>query len=84
MSKKNHDQNSEENKIDDIHEEKEELETIEELKYQSNLEEKVLEYVQLAQRLQADFDNYRKHAQEQIKESRNDGKIQAITEFIPR
>ena len=83
MSKKNHDQNSEENKIDDIHEEKEQLETIEELKYQSNLEEKVLEYVQLAQRLQADFDNYRKHAQEQIKESRNDGKIQAITEFIP-
>lgn len=72
------------NKIDNIQETEEKpTEEIEELKYQSGLEEKVLEYVQLAQRLQADFDNYRKHATEQIADAKYNGQIDAITEFIP-
>lgn len=54
-----------------------------ELNYQTNLEAKVLEYLQTAQRLQAEFDNYRKRAQEQITQSRFDGMADAISQFIP-
>lgn len=54
-----------------------------EIKYQTNLEEKVLEYLQTAQRLQAEFDNYRKRAQEQIAQSRFDGMADAVSQFIP-
>lgn len=63
--------------------EKCECENKEDLSYQTNLEDKVLEYIQTAQRLQADFDNYRKRAQEQISLSRFDGMIDAIKEFLP-
>ena len=53
------------------------------LNYQTNLEEKVLEYVQTAQRLQADFDNYRKKSLEQIAQSRYDGMADAVTKMMP-
>ena len=55
----------------------------EDLNYQTNLEEKVLEYVQTAQRLQAEFDNYRKNAQMQIAEARYNGMADAITKLMP-
>lgn len=48
-----------------------------------NLEKKVEEYLSIAQRLQADFDNYRKRAQEQILQARQDGKIEALNTIIP-
>ena len=53
------------------------------LNYQTNLEEKVLEYVQTAQRLQADFDNYRKKSLEQIAQSKYDGMADAVTKMMP-
>ena len=53
------------------------------LNYQTNLEEKVLEYVHTAQRLQADFDNYRKKSLEQIAQSRYDGMADAVTKMMP-
>ena len=53
------------------------------LNYQTNLEEKVLEYVQTAQRLQAEFDNFRKNAQTRIADARYDGMTDAITKFLP-
>ena len=55
----------------------------EETAYQTNLEGKVLEYLQTAQRLQAEFDNYRKRANEQIQQARFDGMADAVGKFIP-
>lgn len=52
-------------------------------KYENSLESKVLEYIQTAQRLQAEFDNYRKRAEEQIKQARFDGMADAVTKFLP-
>ncbi|MDD4816284.1 MAG: nucleotide exchange factor GrpE [Clostridia bacterium] len=48
-----------------------------------NLEKKVEEYLLVAQRLQADFDNYRKRSQEQILQARTDGMINALNTIIP-
>ena len=60
-----------------------ECKTETDLNYQTNLEEKVLEYVQTAQRLQAEFDNFRKNAQTRIADARYDGMTDAITKFLP-
>ena len=54
-----------------------------EAKYQTSLEGKVLEYLQTAQRLQAEFDNYRKRAEEQIKQARFDGMADAVSKLLP-
>ena len=54
-----------------------------ELKYQTNLEGKVLEYLQTAQRLQAEFENYRKNAQLQIHTAKHDGIAHAVTALVP-
>jgi len=48
-----------------------------------NLEKKVEEYLLIAQRLQADFDNYRKRTLEQISQARVDGMIDALNTIIP-
>ena len=37
----------------------------------------------MAQRIQADFDNYRRHALEGIKKARIDGQISVIEAFLP-
>lgn len=55
----------------------------EEESYTESLEKKVEEYLNIAQRLQADFDNYRKRAMEQIAQARLDGKIEALNTIIP-
>lgn len=55
----------------------------EDLNYQTNLEGKVLEYLQTAQRLQAEFENYRKNAQAQILAAKNDGVAHAVTTLVP-
>ncbi len=41
------------------------------------------EYLQLAQRVQADFDNFRRHALENVKKARIDGQISVIEAFLP-
>ena len=51
--------------------------------YYSALESKVNEYIRAAQVLQADFDNYRKRAEESIKQARLDGMIDAIVKILP-
>lgn len=58
-------------------------ETEKDFEYIHGLESKVIDYIQTAQRLQAEFENYRKHSQEQINQSKMDGKIDAIRELIP-
>ena len=58
-------------------------ECAEELKYQTGLEEKVLDYIQVAQQLQADFDNYRKRSEVLIAQARYSGMEDAITKLIP-
>lgn len=55
----------------------------EELNYQTNLEGKVLEYLQTAQRLQAEFENYRKNAQMQIQSAKADGIAHAVMALVP-
>lgn len=41
------------------------------------------QYLQMAQRLQADFDNYRKHVAEQLNIQREEGKKSVIEVFLP-
>ncbi|MGN1201244.1 MAG: nucleotide exchange factor GrpE [Candidatus Caccovivens sp.] len=41
------------------------------------------QYLQMAQRLQADFDNYRKHVAEQLDYQREEGKKSVIEAFLP-
>ena len=60
-------------------EEKEEKCTCEE---KSTNEEKN-EYLEMAQRLQADFDNYRKRSSELLKNARIDGMIDAVSKVFP-
>ena len=61
---------------------------------QENCEEKIeentnktqtstIDYLDMARRVQADFDNYRRHAQEEIKKSRLDGQASVIEVFLP-
>ena len=45
--------------------------------------EKTNEYLALAQRIQADFENFRRHAIEDIKKARIDGQISVIETFLP-
>ena len=42
-----------------------------------------IDYLDMARRIQADFDNYRRHAQEEIKKSRLDGQASVIEVFLP-
>lgn len=46
-------------------------------------EDKAAEYLEMAQRLQADFDNFRRRAAEQILKAKEDGKISVIEVFLP-
>jgi len=46
-------------------------------------EDKSQEYLEMAQRIQAEFDNYRRRNLEIISNSKRDGIIQAITELLP-
>lgn len=41
------------------------------------------EYLEMAQRIQAEFDNYRKRSNDIVKVSRQDGIIDAILKFLP-
>ena len=45
--------------------------------------DKASEYLQLAQRVQADFENFRRHAIEDIKKAKVDGQISVIEAFLP-
>ena len=46
-------------------------------------EEKMNEYLEMAQRIQAEFDNYRRRNLDVIQKSKQDGIIQAVTELLP-
>ena len=51
-----------------------------------NKKEKVnkeAEYLEMAQRLQADFENYRRHVGDQLLKAKEDGKISVISTFLP-
>lgn len=41
------------------------------------------EYLEMAQRIQAEFDNYRKRSNDIVKVSRQDGIIEAVLRFLP-
>ena len=41
------------------------------------------EYLEMAQRIQAEFDNYRKRSNDIVKVSRQDGIIEAVLKFLP-
>ena len=41
------------------------------------------EYLEMAQRIQAEFDNYRKRSNDIVKVSRQDGIIDAVLRFLP-
>ena len=43
----------------------------------------MFEYLQTAQRLQAEFDNYRKRTEEQLKQARFDGMADAVSKLLP-
>lgn len=45
--------------------------------------EKEENYLEIAQHIQADFDNYRRHATENIKRARIDGQTSVIEAFLP-
>lgn len=45
--------------------------------------EEEINYLSLAQRIQADFDNYRRHAIENINKARIDGQVSVIEAFLP-
>ncbi len=47
------------------------------------LQEQANGYLDMAQRLQADFENFRRRSQEQIIQARIDGKISIIETFLP-
>ena len=47
------------------------------------LEEKARQYLEMAQRLQADFDNYRKHVAEQLDVQKQEGIKSVIEVFLP-
>ena len=47
------------------------------------VEQKANEYLEMAQRLQADFDNFRRRAGEQILRAKEEGKISVIEVFLP-
>ena len=46
-------------------------------------EDKSNEYLQMAQRLQAEFDNYRKRSADIVKNARIDGIVEAVTKMLP-
>ena len=47
------------------------------------VEDKATVYLEMAQRLQADFENFRKKAFEQIAKAKEDGKVAVIEVFLP-
>lgn len=47
------------------------------------ISDKATEYLQMAQRLQADFQNYRKHVAEDLERAREDGAESVIEAFLP-
>ena len=50
---------------------------------QENNQDKSIEYLNLAKQIQADFDNFRRHAIEDIKEARLNGQESVIEVFLP-
>lgn len=63
---------------------KDNIEEIERQRLQiTKLESQVKEYLFSAQRLQADFDNFRKNAEIKIELAKTEGQIEAITKILP-
>ena len=56
---------------------------VEEYKPEEEKVDKSAEYLEMAQRLQADFENFRRRAGEQIIKAKEDGKISIIEVFLP-
>ena len=50
---------------------------------QPNQDDKAKEYLDMAQRIQAEFDNYRRRNLDIAKNSRQDGIIHSVTELLP-
>lgn len=53
------------------------------LKEKQNDQELAIQYLNLAKQVQADFDNYRRHALEDIKQAKINGQISVIETFLP-
>ena len=53
------------------------------LKEKQNDQELAVQYLNLAKQVQADFDNYRRHALEDIKQAKINGQISVIETFLP-
>lgn len=52
-------------------------------KVEVSVNDKSQEYLEMAQRLQAEFDNYRRRNLDIAKNSRQEGIVQAVTELLP-
>ena len=55
----------------------------EKMQKMAELESKANQYLEMAQRLQAEFDNYRKKSENLVQAARLDGKIEAVGTLIP-
>lgn len=53
------------------------------LKEKQNDQELAVQYLNLAKQVQADFDNYRRHTLEDIKQAKINGQISVIETFLP-
>lgn len=71
----------EECKCNHCHEEKEEM--FEQCGCEEKKEDKSEEYLLLAKQIQADFENFRRHAGEEVKNARLNGQASVIEVFLP-
>ena len=83
MSKKNknHEKINENNQTETC--ECEECKCEEECSCEQKVNDKNNEYLQMAQRLQAEFDNYRKRSADIVKNARIEGIVEAVTKMFP-
>lgn len=54
-----------------------------EIEMEETPEDRATQYLELAQRIQADFENFRRHSAEQVVKAREAGKISVIEVFLP-
>ena len=56
---------------------------VEDMQESLSAKDKSQEYLEMAQRIQAEFDNYRRRNLEIVSQSRKDGIVYAVTELLP-
>ena len=64
-------------------EKKKKNEELEKEPVEQQISESQNEYLEMAQRIQAEFDNYRKRSADIVRVARNDGIVDAVIKFLP-